>query len=414
MNMLHKYSRIAGLTAIVAAISVLALSCGGGGGGGTTTPEPTPTATFQGAVSIRTTLSGGQEVPAVTTAGAGTAVFTVKPGTGDLVGSVTFSGLSGNATAAHIHLGAAGSNGPVAIALTGGEGVPAGTFTVPAGTALVAAQLTSLYAGELYVNIHTANNPGGEIRGQILFPTATIGATALSGAEVVPPVTTTGNGTGTMTVNLGTGRITGGSIVFSGLSSNATLAHIHQGAAGTNGPVVVNMLGGAGATSGTWNIQAGETLSADALNALINDELYFAVHSANNPAGELRGQIRYRITLTPSLSGDQEVPAVATTGSGSANLSLNPATGALTGSVSFSGLSSNATAAHIHQGAAGVNGGVLIPLTGGGATSGTFDVPTGTVLTMDQLTLLKGDGLYINIHTVNNGGGEIRGQIVSP
>ena len=84
-----------------------------------------------------------------------------------------------------------------------------------------------------------------------------------------------------------------------------------------------------------------------------------------------------------SLSGGQEVPPVATAGTGSAVLSVNLATGELSGTLSFAGLSSVATAAHIHEGAVGVIGLIIIPLTGGiGLTSGTWTVPAGTVMTV--------------------------------
>lgn len=128
------------------------------------------------------------------------------------------------------------------------------------------------------------------------------------------------------------------------------------------------------------------------------------------PAGQPGGQA---INIITALSGAQEVPAVATAGTGTATLSVDLNTGALSGTLTFTGLTSNATAAHIHQAAAGVNGPVIIPLSGGaGGTSGIWTVPAGTVLTATQLDALKTNGLYVNVHTTNNPGGEIRGQIL--
>jgi len=121
-------------------------------------------------VTIITMLSGLQEVPPVATPGTGTATLDVNLATGALSGTVTFSGLTSNATASHIHQAAAGVNGPIIIPLAGGAGVRAGTWMVPAGTVMTPAQLAALQANQLYIQIHTLTNPGGEIRGQIIFP----------------------------------------------------------------------------------------------------------------------------------------------------------------------------------------------------------------------------------------------------
>lgn len=137
-----------------------------------------------------------------------------------------------------------------------------------------------------------------------------------------------------------------------------------------------------------------------------------------NPAGTVAvvpGAASSAITITASLTGNQEVPPVVTAGSGAAVLSVNLATGALSGTVSFSGLSSVAVAAHIHEGAAGVNGLIIIPLTGGiGLTNGTWTVPAGTVMTAVQLNALRIGALYVQIHTVLFPGGEIRAQLMVP
>jgi hypothetical protein len=137
-----------------------------------------------------------------------------------------------------------------------------------------------------------------------------------------------------------------------------------------------------------------------------------------NPAGTtavLPVAVSSAIAITASLTGNQEVPPVVTAGSGVAVLSVNLATGALSGTVNFSGLSSVAVAAHIHEGAAGVNGLIIIPLAGGiGLTGGTWTVPAGTVMTAAQLAELQAGGLYVQIHTVMFPAGEIRGQLIIP
>jgi hypothetical protein len=105
-------------------------------------------------------LSGDQEVPAVKTSASGSGTITVNSDM-SVSGSVTTTGVAG--TAAHIHMGAMGKNGGVAVPLTkSGD-----TYSVPAGAKLTADQYKAYQAGELYVNVHSADNKGGEIRGQL-------------------------------------------------------------------------------------------------------------------------------------------------------------------------------------------------------------------------------------------------------
>jgi hypothetical protein len=108
----------------------------------------------------KVTLSGAQEVPPVSTMGSGSGTIVVNADK-SVSGSVTVSGFT--ATAAHIHNGAAGQNGPVVIPLTQNGS----TFSVPAGAKLTDAQYDLYKAGNLYVNVHSAANKGGEIRTQL-------------------------------------------------------------------------------------------------------------------------------------------------------------------------------------------------------------------------------------------------------
>ena len=111
-----------------------------------------------GAVSVN--LSGAEEVPPVTTSGSGSGSFRVAED-GTVTGSVTTKGVPG--TMAHIHMGAKGQNGPVIVPLS----KDGDTYSVPAGRKLSASQLEAFKKGSLYVNVHTAKNKGGEVRGQL-------------------------------------------------------------------------------------------------------------------------------------------------------------------------------------------------------------------------------------------------------
>jgi len=109
----------------------------------------------------RVVLQGSQEVPSVSTTASGTGVITIRPDR-SVSGSVTTSGI--NATAAHIHEGATGTIGPVIVPLAK---TSENVWSVPAGATLTETQYASHGAGKLYVNVHSAAHPSGEIRGQI-------------------------------------------------------------------------------------------------------------------------------------------------------------------------------------------------------------------------------------------------------
>jgi len=113
------------------------------------------------AAAITATLSGAEEVPPVETSASGTANFQLRADR-SVSGYVRTKGIEG--VAAHIHDGGPGVNGPVAIPLNKKN---SNEWTIPVGTKFTAAQIESLKAGTLYVNVHTDAHKGGEIRGQL-------------------------------------------------------------------------------------------------------------------------------------------------------------------------------------------------------------------------------------------------------
>jgi hypothetical protein len=109
-----------------------------------------------------------------------------------------------------------------------------------------------------------------------------------------------------------------------------------------------------------------------------------------------------------TLAAASEVPPSKSTGSGEATVSLDTATHEITYDVTFKGFSSDVTAAHIHgPAAAGKNAGVVVPL--GNAPKSPIH---GTAkLTAEQESQLTEGMYYVNVHTKNNPGGAIRGQL---
>ena len=239
-----------------------------GCGGSKTAPLPA-------SITRTAVLSGAQEPTPVVTNATGYGSIVVDPTTRAVTGSITFNGVT--ATAAHIHTGAVGTNGGIAVSLTLGTN----SATIPANTVLTQTQYDDLLAGNLYFNVHSAANTGGEIRGQI---GRVVRVAALDGAQQVPAVTTTATGNGVIAVHPVTRAITG---ITNYTGVTATNAHIHTGAAGSNGAVAVALtLGTSSAT-----VPANSILSETQFSDLIAGNLYFNVHSAANTGGEIRGQL---------------------------------------------------------------------------------------------------------------------------
>ncbi len=281
-----------GVPALLAGIIV---SCGGGGGGYGGSSMPPAAATVIRSAS----LNGAQAGTTATGIGRGAVVVTPTMdinGARDITGGITFTGLTGAPTAAHIHRLDGTPFLPLDLASDNA------TATIPANTKLSTNDYAELLAGYLYFNVHTAQNLGGEIRGQITGTTGvTAGLATLNGAQETPPNASTATGQGT--------------IVFDSASpyeilicyvthnvTNTTVAHVHTGAPGQNGlPDVVNPL-----TQGTniYTVPVAtprKELTPQNVTDFSAGNTYFNVHSSNSicgsngtsscAGGEIRGQI---------------------------------------------------------------------------------------------------------------------------
>ena len=359
-----------------------------------------PPPAFNADMTYNVNLSGSQEVPAVNTMSMATAVVEIDEDLPAFSVSVDVSGLT-DVTGVHVHDGGIGMNGPVAFPLTDAGN---GTYVL-AETNISPSNLDALASGEWYLNVHTTANPNGEVRGQIVPDTTAVVTFSLSGSQSVPAVDTMAMGSGYALFDTTNNSV---SLVAVTTLENATMAHIHSGFAGENGDVVVTLVESE-TTAGVWMTDGSVALDEATAAQLLAGGHYVNIHSEAFASGEIRGQI------TPDnievygiiASGLQEVPAVTTTASGAGAFTLNTSTGALSGSVTVTGMT--ATMAHIHEGEAGVNGGVLLGLTAG--ADGMWSVPANTMLTAEQMGVMADGGLYTNFHSDAFPSGEIRGQI---
>jgi hypothetical protein len=219
-------------------------------------------------------LSGDQEAPPVPSPSRGGCFGQLDPGAAML--ALVCVHDEEDATVMHVHRGAAGSNGEVLFDL----GDP--TSPVEAvWTGMTPAEVTDLLSGNLYVNIHTAGRPAGEIRGQVLPRTVDSFGFAASGAQEVPPNGSTAVGSCSADLADDAGSVF---VQCTHGVPGPTAVHLHQGEPGEEGPVVFEFATG---SPFAGNAPLTPRLVADFAAGF----LYVDVHSVEAPDGEIRGQL---------------------------------------------------------------------------------------------------------------------------
>jgi CHRD domain/IPTL-CTERM motif len=242
-------------------------------------------------------LQPGNEVPPVTSTATGTALVGIIGG--NVVWNLNVTNLN-NVIAGHIHRGAVGVNGPVVVNF-------APAFN-PAGNARGSTAIDPVLASEIsnnpagfYVNIHTTQNPGGEIRGPLAITASTPYGAVLSGANEVPPADPNASGTANL--------LMGGGIVAYAITTNnvpgITAAHIHRGSTGTNGPVIVDF---APTFNGSVALGIVPSTPQTVIDIAANPQGHYVnVHTTAFPGGAVRGQVAAAATsagvaAVPTLS----------------------------------------------------------------------------------------------------------------
>ena len=259
----------------------------------------------------------------------------------------------------------------------------------------------------------------------VLADDAEFGA-RLKPSEEVPP--TDSDGDGEVEFTLGRDRVRF-KLEWEDLTSDVMAAHIHCAAAGVNGPVGVTLLmetrdpddrirgsftGPDGGNDCKW-----ATLG-DVIGAVLDGNAYVNVHTTQFPGGEIRGQLKIRpLDLETDMDPRQENPPNDSDGDGEAEFDVRR--DRVKFKVEWEDLTSDVVAAHIHCGPVGVNGAVGVTLLMGtqgpdSRVRGTF---TGTDAGNACMWTTLGDvvgavldgNAYVNVHTTQFTGGEIRGQL---
>jgi hypothetical protein len=329
-----------------------------------------------------------------------------------------FNNLSGPITAAHFHAASRGAIGSPVVTITPWlKGNSISALWAP----LAKTTVDSLLRGEFYVNIHTAANPNGEIRGQVELERDLQFVADIKGTDESPAVVTGAQGRGYFQLSADDSTLSAWVVYGQPGVSEAdtiTMAHFHVGSPGVNGPVGIDLTGDTAAGM----IAAKKSLvspmngitSADFLDSLKSGKVYINFHSRKHGGGLMRGQLlpRHDRAFPIKLTGS----ATGIAGKGLAIVWITPDNGNLMLRASFTGLTGPVTAAHFHKGNA-----IVVPIDSADISAGGImaDIPLDSVATagFSSRTFiddLVSGAIYLNVHTTANPGGEISGTAILP
>ncbi len=226
---------------------------------------------------------------------------------------------------------------------------------------------------------------------------------ALAGTNEVANGDPDGTGRASVNINTTTGAVSWNIAAFNILIPIAA-AHIHQAAAGVNGSVVFDFTAQL-VGSGTMTPTLAGQIAANPAGFYIN------VHTSEHPTGAVRGQLSATglalpVNLVSTLSGANEVASGDPDGTGTAAVTIDPVTGAISWNFTTTNVDTP-TLAHIHNAVAGVNGSVVVDFDA--RLSGSRVI----TLTLANNIIANPSAFYINIHTAAHPGGAVRGQLQS-
>ena len=375
------------MTVVAAAAATLVAGCGGGY---SNPPAGTPANEV-----LQVVMTSDQEVlQPVVSAATATATLTLDRATRTISATIAVDGFV--PTGAQILTGEAGAEGPATFPMT-----IAGNMATLAPTVLTGEQLATLDAGRFYLNVNSAKRPNGEVRGQI---GREVFAAHLTGSQLSTPVESAGDGDGFLVLDPKSHAVAG-SVTLHGVEG--TTVDVEAAAFGEDGDAVVHM-----SDSGDhlhFVVPPGVVLKAGDIDKLRAGGFYFNAATRRMQAARCAARSAGESCWLRSTAS-MRCPAPVRRRPDAASFCMSSATRKVTGNLSLSDIT--ATKAHIHQGAEGENGDVIVPLSNPSldGRNWTVSAPTPT-LTLDQAGALLTDGMYYNAHSVAFPDGEVRGQL---
>ena len=349
----------------------------------------------------------------------GMGTFNLSPDESQLEVNILFSGLTNTLTAAHLHYGAAGVNGPVAVGIMDFRSGDTfhGKLDV---TGISGSFLDSLDMGRVYVNLHTDAYPAGELRGQLVPAKPLAFDTWLNTGNEVPgvdPATPGAMGLASVQVN-GTTDTLWLHIQLDSLSDELTMGHFHHGTADEDGPVVVNLTDFIHGNVITGWISrddpafSGEMNFDEFITEMLKGRIYLNLHTALNPPGEVRGQLS-RLSSTGVVynicRGQVNTEVTGTNDPRGTGVVSFTRDGVLHYLAAVEDLDGKVIAVHFHHAPAGMDSAPVHTLTTDSVIMGYWEDES---LTHELLDEFEAGNMYIMFHTETNPAGDARGQVL--
>jgi hypothetical protein len=354
-------------------------------------------------------MDGAQAIPAVSTSAKGIGSFMLNKARNAIAVNISFAMLSGAPTNVSIYQGAEGTNGTLFLDLT--PFLVGNRLATTITATNVTANLAKYFNGDFYVLVKTANNPAGEIRGQIKLETDLNFVADLSGMETIPMIMVSGAyGLGSFGMSMDQSQIDF-KVICQGLTGAITGAKLYWGTTGMVGEEVADLSSFINGNVITGNIIPTQSM----FNNLLLGEIYLNITTAANPSGELRSQlINYKgLTFGGLADGGQMVPPIETTGQAVCVIRFSPDLTTMYYDIVVDGIPSSIDYSHLHIATFGQpydSSSVQVDFTA--SINGNRIQGTKTNISNVNKDRLLTSKLALLIHTADYPQGEIRAQVV--
>ncbi|MDO9017674.1 MAG: CHRD domain-containing protein [Deltaproteobacteria bacterium] len=349
------------------------------------------------ATMFNATMTGREQVPPVYgTSATGTGSFALSADRTSL--DYTVEHTLEAPTEAHLHIGIAGESGAVLLPLTVAPGTLSGTVPVTPD------QAWAIEQGRAYVDVHSAEHPDGEIRGQVVRPGEIVYVTRLTPDQVNPPTDAPSHGLGELLVD-GTANSMRFVVQVQGMVGEPTRAFVGIGPAGVDGPIAVDLAEPKTLPAPSFSGERALTSTTD----LDLGRWYIDIRSRRHPNGEVRGQV-----LRPGqelylgrLSGAEVVPPVNSSARGSVSVIVDVDRDRVIYDVALTDMVP--TEGRLAEGAPGEVGPAMMPFEVLGTSFRAREwLPPGSTL----LSSLASGHAYAAVASESFPEGELRGQML--